>query len=453
MTEIQARYIQLVKDITQLQWVRESLPSHSKYYEGLKKKLEKQMHLKSFSEKELVNYQKERDHTSSTSKRTLFSQQTNNHTKSFSNIIESVKFYENAIQQLQAQIDQAKIMMDDLNGEKQKLDNLCNQLHQLYDQVIIPDAEDASFIFEQHLKRDVQQLAADIPTMKENIKTYTQAQAKLYQARELIETAMKSLPGASTFMDRQAIVASQNNNHSSSIFGKSAVAISSTIADPIKNAEKIAQQSYQLVQEAHDICDDVPNIPTSTVQKGESNVVYILTNYRGYRLKIEYTLRTQVNPRLHGFENQLSTAKYHYEQRVIEWIDHQIITLEAYLRTNGCLVNENLDVEISRLRMGSRAAIAAVASEVSGRVTVDDVLEIASASDHGVLPEYEQHSDNSSTTSDSSNSSHASHPQPDIPNNAVQCDMMNLPSYADEQRPQSTTSTTATELPPPAYTL
>lgn len=53
MTEIQARYIQLVKDITQLQWVRESLPSHSKYYEGLKKKLEKQMHLKTFSEKEL----------------------------------------------------------------------------------------------------------------------------------------------------------------------------------------------------------------------------------------------------------------------------------------------------------------------------------------------------------------------------------------------------------------
>lgn len=53
MTEIQARYIQLVKDITQLQWVRESLPSHSKYYEGLKKKLEKQMHLKAFSEKEL----------------------------------------------------------------------------------------------------------------------------------------------------------------------------------------------------------------------------------------------------------------------------------------------------------------------------------------------------------------------------------------------------------------
>ncbi|KAI8641541.1 hypothetical protein BD408DRAFT_368082 [Parasitella parasitica] len=446
MAEIQARYIQLVKDITQLQWVRESLPSHSKYYEGLKKKLEKQMHLKTFSEKELVSYQMEKDHSSSTSKRSLFGHQTNSPPKSFSNIIESVKFYENAVQQIQSQIDQAEVVMDDLNGEKQKLDNLCAQLHQLYDQVIIPDPEDSSFIFEQHLKKDVEQLASDIPNIKQSIKTYTLAQTKLYQARELIETAMKSLPGASTFMDRQAIVASQNNNHSNSIFGKSAVAISSTVGDPVKNAEKIAQQSYQLVQEAHAICDDVPNIPISSVQKGETNVVFILTNYRGYRLKIEYTLRTQVNPRLHGFENQLSTTKYHYEQRLIEWIDHQIITLEVYLRTNGCLVNENLDVEISRLRMGSRAAIAAVASEVSGRVTVDDVLEITSASDHGILPEYEQHSDNSSTASDSSSSSNTSHcvHQQDIPNDAISCNAMNLPSYTGEQ-------TEAAELPPPAY--
>lgn len=49
----QDRFIRLVKEITQLQWVRESLPSHSKYYEGLKKKLDKQTHLKSLSEKEL----------------------------------------------------------------------------------------------------------------------------------------------------------------------------------------------------------------------------------------------------------------------------------------------------------------------------------------------------------------------------------------------------------------
>lgn len=38
----QDRFIRLVKEIT-----------HSKYYEGLKKKLDKQTHLKSLSEKEL----------------------------------------------------------------------------------------------------------------------------------------------------------------------------------------------------------------------------------------------------------------------------------------------------------------------------------------------------------------------------------------------------------------
>lgn len=53
MSQVQDRYVQLVKEITALQWVRESLPSHSKYYEGLKKKLEKQQHLKEFSENEL----------------------------------------------------------------------------------------------------------------------------------------------------------------------------------------------------------------------------------------------------------------------------------------------------------------------------------------------------------------------------------------------------------------
>lgn len=52
-TSYQESYIRLVKEITQLQWVRESLPSHSKYYEGLKKKLEKQIHLKAFSERDL----------------------------------------------------------------------------------------------------------------------------------------------------------------------------------------------------------------------------------------------------------------------------------------------------------------------------------------------------------------------------------------------------------------
>lgn len=349
--------------------------------------------------------------------------------------------------------------MDELNIEKQKLDELCNELHSLYDEIIIPDDQDSSYVFEQHLKKDVEQLSLDIPIIKERIETYKLAQSKLYQARELIETAMKSLPGASTFMDRQAIIVASSSSQSNgsggnNIFGKTIEVFSSSMEDPIKKANKIAQQSYQLVQEASQICPDVPNIPHSDISNNHnSTVVLILTNYRGYRLKIESTLRTQVNPRLHGFENQLNMAKYHFEQRTIEWIDHQIITLEAYLRTNGLLQNENLDTEISRLRMGSRAAIAAVAEEASGRVTVDDALEISTADD-SVLPEY-QTGGGPSTRSDPSgsgrNSSSTTATTEDFVPNTIaveECDSRNsnLPSYAINNNNSNSSSE------PPAYT-
>lgn len=41
----------------------------------------------------------------------MFNNNSNNSSKSYSNVIESVRFYENAIQQLETQIDQAKIMV------------------------------------------------------------------------------------------------------------------------------------------------------------------------------------------------------------------------------------------------------------------------------------------------------------------------------------------------------
>lgn len=271
-----------------------------------------------------------------------------------------------------------------------------------------------------------------------------------------METAMKSLPGASTFMDRQAIVASHNQKNNNLLFKSGAASVSSAVINPIKNAEKIAQRSYMLVHQAAAICDDVPYIPTTTVQKGESDVVFILTSYRGYRLKIEYTLRTQVNPRLNQFENQLASTKYQYEQRLIEWIDHQIFTLEAHLRTNGCLENESLDREISMLRMGSRAAIAAVASETSGRVTVDDVLDISSASDHhDVLPEYEEHSTNNSSNSSSDRNSTGSHHE-DHPELMSELPAVNigheLATDIDSNNQLPSYATTSSDRPPPAYT-
>jgi hypothetical protein len=129
-------------------------------------------------------------------------------------------------------------------------------------------------------------------------------------------------------------------------------------------------------------------------------VISVLTAYRGYRLKVETILRTQLNPRLNKLQCQLAITKYHYEQKTIEWIDQQIIMLEDLLRQNGCLQNISLDREISILRMGSNAAIVAVAAETSGRVTVDDALEVnqstADVERNGVLPEY---SENASTDS------------------------------------------------------
>lgn len=117
----------------------------------------------------------------------------------------------------------------------------------------------------------------------------------------------------------------------------------------------------------------------------------VLETYRGYRLQIESLLRTQINPRYSQLQIQLAVAKYQYEQKTIEWIDQQIVMLESVLRENGGLQNMTLDKEMAMLRVGSNAAMVAVAAEASSRVTVDDVLEVdASEETGGLLPEYSE---------------------------------------------------------------
>lgn len=117
----------------------------------------------------------------------------------------------------------------------------------------------------------------------------------------------------------------------------------------------------------------------------------VLETYRGYRLQIESLLRTQINPRYSQLQIQLAVAKYQYEQKTIEWIDQQIVMLESVLRENGGLQNMTLDTEMAMLRVGSNAAMVAVAAEASSRVTVDDVLEVdASEETGGLLPEYSE---------------------------------------------------------------
>lgn len=49
----QDRFLWLLRQITKLQWVRESLPSHSKYHEALRQKYEKEVNTKTRLERSL----------------------------------------------------------------------------------------------------------------------------------------------------------------------------------------------------------------------------------------------------------------------------------------------------------------------------------------------------------------------------------------------------------------
>lgn len=47
------RFLTLVRDIGELQWVRESLPVQTKHYQTLKQHQEREMHLKTLLEKQM----------------------------------------------------------------------------------------------------------------------------------------------------------------------------------------------------------------------------------------------------------------------------------------------------------------------------------------------------------------------------------------------------------------
>ncbi|CAO3618225.1 unnamed protein product [Cunninghamella blakesleeana] len=396
------QFIRLLKEITKLQWVRESLPVQSKYYEGLKQRHKRELHLKELIEKQLQEHRKKQDassnlrmlkrsSSSTSSSNTSIHNETTTSEPSYSELIERLRNSETKISDIETQLHSAESMLQDLRMNKHSLDTHCMDLHSLYDEIIPDTPNDPAHIIEQHLKKEVIQLANDIPRIENEIQSHTEAQTKLYEARENMEKAMMSLPGASTFLDRQALASRTVSHHS--LFGKSSTLSSLVeIAIPtLKDAANWASKAYELQLQASKLCREVPVIPHSIINKDES-VMNILTAYRGYRLKIETILRTQLNPRLIKLQSQLAMTRYHYEQKSIEWIDQQITMLENLLRENGCLQNINLDREISMLRMGSNAAIVAVAAETSGRVTVDDALEVSQANVHvernGNLPEY-----------------------------------------------------------------
>ncbi|KAG0178864.1 hypothetical protein DFQ28_003744 [Apophysomyces sp. BC1034] len=314
----------------------------------------------------------------------------NKRVTTLSDIIEPLRQSQEKIHHIEAQMEDAEEMLQDLMENKRELDSVCNDMHVLYDEVVM-DTESPAYVVEQHLKNEVIQLSDEIPDLEHTIGIYVDTQKLLYEARQLMERAMMSLPGASTFLDRQAMASHSMSN--TALFGKSSTLTArfDATVPSIKDAEKLAQGAYQHVEQASKLCSDVPVISNSPVGK-DANVMTVLTAYRGYRLKIEALLRTQINPRLSKLQSQLAMTKYHCEQKTIEWIDQQIVMLETVLRDNGCLENINLDGEISMLRMGSNAAIVAAAAEASGRVTVDDALDIDTSTTeverNGQLPEY-----------------------------------------------------------------
>lgn len=117
----------------------------------------------------------------------------------------------------------------------------------------------------------------------------------------------------------------------------------------------------------------------------------VLSTYRGYRLKIESLLRNFINPRVKLMQGDVAYAKHSHEAKRMEWVEQQLLLLEAVLRMQGGLQGVDIDPDLAAIRMGSNAA-AGSASELGGRVAVDDALDVAESSTsparNGPLPEY-----------------------------------------------------------------
>jgi hypothetical protein len=104
-------------------------------------------------------------------------------------------------------------------------------------------------------------------------------------------------------------------------------------------------------------------------------------------------LRNFINPRVKLMQGDVAYAKHSHESKRMEWVEQQLLVLEAVLRTQGGLQGIDIDPDMAAIRMGSNAA-AGSASELGGRVAVDDALDVAesntSPARNGPLPEYHQ---------------------------------------------------------------
>jgi hypothetical protein len=90
-------------------------------------------------------------------------------------------------------------------------------------------------------------------------------------------------------------------------------------------------------------------------------------------------------------QGDVAYAKHSHEAKRMEWVEQQLLLLEAVLRMQGALAGIDIDPDLAAIRMGSNAA-AGSASELGGRVAVDDAMDLAESSTsparNGPLPEY-----------------------------------------------------------------
>ncbi|KAI9274360.1 hypothetical protein BDA99DRAFT_236147 [Phascolomyces articulosus] len=179
----QDSFLRLFRDISKLQWVRESFSSHSKHYESLQKRQKKEQTINA----------------------TLLEKQLNDNNE-IQETAERIQQSETKLNDIEHQLKDARKMLDDLLKDKRRLDRLCDELHMLYDEVVPAISDNPGFDDEQNLKKEVYHLHQSIPEIEADIDRYLIAQKELHDARESIAKAMMLLPGASAFLNRQTMM-------------------------------------------------------------------------------------------------------------------------------------------------------------------------------------------------------------------------------------------------------
>ncbi|CAM0135122.1 hypothetical protein VKS41_000298 [Umbelopsis sp. WA50703] len=319
---------------------------------------------------------------------------------SYSDLIERLQKCQSRISNLNDQLEQAKDMHEDMLKNMEKLNDCCSELRILFDQIIPEPLTDPSYVIEEHTKNEVLSLESYIPQIEGRLERCKEAQLKLYDARDAMENAMKALPGASSILERQAMI---NNG-----IGRGGVRLGSLnvlldmSVSSTRESETFVEKSIRFVKDAVDLYPDMPMIPDSPISQNET-ISVVLTSYRGYRLKIEALLRNFINPRVKLMQGDVTYARHSHESKRMEWVEQQLLLLEAVLRTQGRLQGVDIEPDLAAIRMGSHAA-AGTASELGGRVAVDDALEVGESSTsparNGPLPEYhrEQEQDTNNET-------------------------------------------------------